>query len=76
MSDVMMVPLVDGCPDTPGAILERQRGRIGAASIPMEPSAEMSWFDLSLREQLLAGSAMALTFAVFFVAGLQLGGHW
>jgi hypothetical protein len=71
----MMVPLVDGCPDAPGAILERQRAHVGAA-IPMELSAAMSWFDLSLREQLLAGSAMALTFAVFFVAGLQLGGHW
>jgi hypothetical protein len=32
--------------------------------------------DLSLREQLLTGTAMALTFAVFYVAGLQFGGHW
>jgi hypothetical protein len=39
-------------------------------------SGGMSWFDLSLREQLLAGAAMALNFAVFYVAGLQLGGHW
>lgn len=71
-----MVPLADGCPDAPGAILEQPHGRIDAASIPMEPNLKMSWSDLSLREQLLAGSAMALTFAVFFVAGLQLGGHW
>lgn len=36
----------------------------------------MSWFNLPLREQLLVGAAMALTFAVFYVAGLQVGGHW
>ncbi len=36
----------------------------------------MSWFQLPLREQLLVGAAMALTFAVFYVAGLQVGGHW
>ena len=36
----------------------------------------MSWFQLPLREQLLVGAAMALTFAVFYVAGLQMGGHW
>jgi hypothetical protein len=36
----------------------------------------MSWFDLSIREQMLVGAAMALTFAVFYVAGMQLGGHW
>jgi hypothetical protein len=39
-------------------------------------SCGMSWFDLSLREQLLVGASMALTFAVFYVAGLQVGGHW
>jgi hypothetical protein len=32
--------------------------------------------NLSLKEQLLAGAAMALTFVVFYVAGLQFGGHW
>lgn len=31
---------------------------------------------LTLSEQVLAGAAMVLTFAVFFVLGLQLGGHW
>jgi hypothetical protein len=32
--------------------------------------------NLTLKEQLLAGAAMALTFAVCYVAGLQAGGHW
>jgi hypothetical protein len=32
--------------------------------------------NLTHSERLLAGAAMALTFAVFYVAGLQLGGHW
>jgi hypothetical protein len=32
--------------------------------------------DLTLKEQLLAGAALALTFAVFYCLGLQLGGHW
>lgn len=32
--------------------------------------------NLKTSEQLLAGAAMALKFAVFFVIGLQLGGHW
>jgi hypothetical protein len=36
----------------------------------------MSWFQLPFREQLLVGAAMALTFAVFYVAGMQAGGHW
>lgn len=32
--------------------------------------------NLTRSEQALVGAAMALTFAVFFVLGLQLGGHW
>ena len=36
----------------------------------------MSWFNLPLREQLLVGAAVALTFAVFYVAGMHVGGHW
>lgn len=39
-------------------------------------SVVMSWFDLPLREQLLVGAAIVLTFAVFYIAGLQVGGHW
>lgn len=32
--------------------------------------------NLTLSEQALVGAAMALTFTVFFILGLQLGGHW
>ena len=38
--------------------------------------APMFSTNLTPKEQLLAGAALALTFAVFYCLGLQLGGHW
>ncbi len=32
--------------------------------------------NLTQTERCLIGIAAALTFAVFYIAGLQLGGHW
>lgn len=54
--------------------LQRRFRVAGTCRIRYRPG--MLGTNLKTSEQLLAGAAMALTFAVFFVIGLQLGGHW
>jgi hypothetical protein len=50
--------------------------RLYRASILVGLNGAMLGTNLTLKEQLLAGAAMALTFIVCYVAGLQAGGHW
>jgi hypothetical protein len=43
---------------------------------PARYTPAMFGSDLTQTQRYLIGIAAALTFAVFYIAGLQLGGHW